>query len=238
MRNSLINKENDTTQSNSMMCRKESLLSKDPILTFFFFVELRYYSKKGKKMQSKQRFSRMRKRSRRSNVFQVVFFALFAPTILSQDGIVGTCVRTIDELNNEMQLEQQRIAEGGTPEGSYTYILCSDTFFDATNATLVPLLDNIMFMCGDDGDRLNNCVILGGTEQVQIQNSNLTGYAINQIGFMGITFAGFEKTDTRQGTSITASASASTVVKFTNTAWQVRNMMGTSHNEIRRLNKN
>jgi hypothetical protein len=147
---------------------------------------------------------------------------VFVRTVLSQ-GIVGICFSTIAEINTEMQTELERISGGGTPEDSYTYILCSDTFFDATNTTLVPLLDNANFMCGDDGNRLNGCVILGGTEQVRFQDSNITGYPINQVNFVGITFAGFEQsTADKVGASIVASASSTTVAKFTDTAWQVR----------------
>lgn len=136
---------------------------------------------------------------------------------------VGTCYTTINDINIEMQQELDAIVNGGIPETSYTYIFCPNSFFDATNVTLVPLLDNILFLCGDDGSLSNNCVIVGGTEQVRFQNSNITGYPINQVTFMGITFAGFQNnTSTNIGTSIAAYASLPTIATFTNVAWQVR----------------
>jgi hypothetical protein len=148
---------------------------------------------------------------------------LIVPTTVLSQANVGTCFTTIAAINAEMQQELDRISGGGTPESTYSYVFCPNAFFDATNTSLVPLLDNVMFLCGADGSLSNNCVIVGGSEQVTFRNSTVSGYVINQVAFMGLTFAGFQSnTNTAMSASVVASASAPTVAKFSNVVWQVR----------------
>jgi hypothetical protein len=132
------------------------------------------------------------------------------------------CFETLGALNNVMQTELSRIQTGATPQDVYTYNLCANTNFDANTTVLEPVLSNAMFICGDDGSRLNSCVILGGSEQVRIVDSLVTGYPLQELSFMGITFSAFQSNKKRTGTSIAAFASSATTATFTDCAWQVR----------------
>jgi hypothetical protein len=167
-------------------------------------------------------------RQSKSTICIIIVFVTLVPLVLSQTNFVGSCFTTISDLNNEMIAEKDRIINGGIPESTYTYVLCSNTFFDTSNITLQPLLDNTIFTCGGysnsttNSKRYNNCVLIGGKEQVIIQDSTIPGYAINLLSFIGITFTGFQTSDIHQGTSIVASASSSTTAKFIDVAWQVR----------------
>jgi hypothetical protein len=119
-----------------------------------------------------------------------------------------------------METELIRIQNGATPQDSYLYNLCNNTFFDATNTVLKPVLNNVMFICGDDGSRLGRCVILGGSLQVEIVDSTVDAYPLQEMSFMGITFSSFESNALRTGTSIGAFASSVTTATFTDCAWE------------------
>ena len=135
---------------------------------------------------------------------------------LSQDA----CYETLGSLNSVMQTELVRIQNGATPQDAYMYNLCNNTFFDATTTILEPVLNNAMFICGDDGSRLGRCVILGGSLQVEIVDSLVDTYPLQEISFMGITFSSFESNTLRTGTSIGAFASSVTTATFTDCAWE------------------
>jgi hypothetical protein len=135
---------------------------------------------------------------------------------LSQDA----CYETIGSLNSVMQTELVRIQNGATPQDSYMYNLCNNTFFDATTAVLEPVLNNVMFICGEDGSRLGRCVILGGSLQVEIVDSLVDAYPLQEISFMGITFSSFESNTLRTGTSIGAFASSVTTATFIDCSWE------------------
>jgi hypothetical protein len=132
------------------------------------------------------------------------------------------CFATIGALNNVMQTELIRIQNGAAPKDTYTFNLCNNTFLDAKSAILEPVLSNAFFVCGDDGQRQNNCVITGGTEQVRISESTVIGYPLQQLTFMGITFTSFQSNNGMTGTSITAAASSAATALFTDCSWSVR----------------
>lgn len=150
--------------------------------------------------------------------FLLVLGTLVYPAIAQAQ----SCFETLGALNSVMQTELIRIQNGATPKDAYTYNLCPNTFFDATSTALEPVLNNAMFVCGDDGSRLSQCVILGGSEQVSIVDSLVNGYPLEELSFMGITFSAFESNTDMSGTSIAASASSATTATFTDCAWQVR----------------
>jgi hypothetical protein len=143
---------------------------------------------------------------------------IVSPPVRSQT----PCFDTIGALNTAMQTELARIQNGATPQAAYMYNLCTNTFFDATTAILVPVLNNAMFICGNDGDRLGRCVFLGGSEQVRIEDSTVDSYPLQELSFFGITFSSFETNTVRTGLSIAAFASTTTTATFTDCSWEVR----------------
>lgn len=147
---------------------------------------------------------------------------LMLPLVVSQT----PCFDTIGALNSAMQTELVRIQSGATPEDSYMYNLCTNTFFDAETAILMPVLNNVMFICGNDGSRLGRCVILGGSQQVLILDSTVDSYPLQELSFMGITFSSFESNSAQSGMSIAAFASSSTMATFTDCSWEVRGTSG------------
>lgn len=140
------------------------------------------------------------------------------PMVLAQQ----PCINTIAELNSVMRTEFIRIQNGAPAADMYTYNLCANTFFNAESEALEPLLNNAVFVCGDDGSVRNLCVIVGGSTQVRIQDSPITGYFLQQLTFMGLTFSGFESNSSGSGTSIAALASTTTTATFVDCQWKVR----------------
>ena len=129
--------------------------------------------------------------------------------------------KTLQAINNDMQVELQRISAGGQPEEAYEFLLCPETVFDASSDTLEPVLSGSTFICGSDGDPEDNCIILGGDEQVRIVDSTLPSFPLSQLNFIGLTFAGFQTNDSETGTSIAAFASSTTTASFIDTTWTV-----------------
>ena len=133
----------------------------------------------------------------------------------------GPCFTTLGAINSEMQTELARIQNGASPQESYVYNMCANTFFDATSEPLQPVLNNAMFVCGDNGSRSNRCVVVGGSQQVMIMDSFVSGYPMQEVHFLGITFSGFETNNQMEGTSIAAFASSATMATFSECTWQV-----------------
>jgi hypothetical protein len=162
------------------------------------------------------------------------------------------CFSTIASLQGVMATELSRIANGGAvPAASYTFILCPNTFLDASTMPLQPLLDKSTFMCGNDGHVRNRCVIVGNGSnnnntttttdaQVRIVDSTTPGHVLQQVDFIGLTFTDFTSnngaTSTKRiGQSIAAAASTSTTATFKGCAWQVRCLVcGVSSSSLRR----
>lgn len=129
---------------------------------------------------------------------------------------------SIEDLNNDMEEELQRIQQGGSPADEYTFRLCPDTVFSTTTAPLRPILNNANFVCGEDGDRSNSCTIIGGSEQIRFEDSTIEGYDLSSMSFMGLSFADFEGNNDLTGTSIGAYATSRLTATFTNVAFTVR----------------
>jgi hypothetical protein len=120
-----------------------------------------------------------------------------------------------------MQLELQRISDGGTPAPPYTFTLCPNQVFDAALVTLQPVLSDAMFVCGANGDPEDDCTLLGGDEQVRIEDSTVDGYVLERVVFVGVSFADFSSSDEMLGSSIAALASSTTTATFMNSRWSV-----------------
>lgn len=122
------------------------------------------------------------------------------------DGVMG--YESIAGINEDMMRELALLAGGKQPESSYRLILCPNTVFDASNATLTPLLNNVMFLCGENGSRENGCEFRGGTAQVAIEDSIIDAHKVNTVSIMGLTFTGFT------GTSIGGGGSSNVTVNL------------------------
>jgi hypothetical protein len=128
---------------------------------------------------------------------------------------------SLDSLNSDMQLELLRISGGGVPAPPYTFTLCPNTLFDTAQGTLQPVLSGATFVCGVNGDPEDACTFLGGDEQIRIEDSTVDGYLLEELEFVGISFADFASSDGVLGTSIAALASSTTTATFVNNRWSV-----------------
>jgi hypothetical protein len=128
---------------------------------------------------------------------------------------------SLTALNSDMQLELMRISDGGAPAPPYTFTLCPNQVFDAALVTLQPVLSEATFVCGANGDPEDDCTLLGGEEQVRIEDSTVDGYPLETLIFVGISFADFSSSDVNLGTSIAALASSTTTATFMNSRWSV-----------------
>jgi hypothetical protein len=128
---------------------------------------------------------------------------------------------SLADLNSDMQTELDRIAAGGTPEESYTFTLCPNQAFDANAVTLLPVLSDSTFVCGAIGDPDDDCTLLGGEEQIRIEDSTINGYTLETLVFVGLSFADFSSDGGAMATSIAALASSTTTATFMNSRWSV-----------------
>jgi len=122
---------------------------------------------------------------------------------------------SIAAMNQDMEEELAAIESGGVqPQDMYTYNLCPNTVFDATDGPLRPVLNNAFFLCGTDGSSSNTCVITGGSNQILIEDSTVSTYPLESLTFMGIEFQDF----TSESISASASSSATTAY-FKDVLW-------------------
>ncbi|EEC43188.1 predicted protein [Phaeodactylum tricornutum CCAP 1055/1] len=129
------------------------------------------------------------------------------------EGLTG--YTTIASINNDMRAELARISDGEKlPEDSYTYTLCPQTIFDVSNEPLQPILSDVSFACGSNGEANDSCVLFGGSQQVLIVDSLLNSYPLERITFSGLTFSGFNQNSESRGTAIAAFASKPTSAIF------------------------
>ena len=139
----------------------------------------------------------------------------FTPTVsacLNSDGDTGYA--TIPDMNADIQREYALILGGKTPEPSYQFVLCPNTDLDGGNETLVPLLDNSMFLCGNDGTS-SGCGISGGEVQVNIGRPVDGTHSVTAVSFVGVDFKGFSSAaisgDGVKNTTVTISQSSFSV---------------------------
>lgn len=166
----------------------------------------------------------------KSGMLLFIVIAWMATTVVSQGFQQSTvpCAQSpgntgydsIEAMNVDIDNEIQAIIGGKQAEQSYQFVLCPNTEFDASNATLRPLLDGSTFLCGNQGRLQDQCVIRGGTTQVEIGESLGNTPPINTIDFSGITFAGFTERafggDTSSSnTTVTILRSSFSVSSFT-----------------------
>ena len=127
----------------------------------------------------------------------------------------------LGDLNEDIQREVDRIASGGQASPSYEFVLCPNTLFDPSSAQLLPKLSNSTFVCGSSGLRSDNCIFLGGSEQIFIEDSDIDGYPLQALSFLGITFTQFEGNSASTGSSVTVRSTDSTEIDFRDCLWSV-----------------
>lgn len=140
----------------------------------------------------------------------------FIPSITAcanSDGDVG--YESIADINNDMEREAALILGGKEPETMYEFVLCPNTDLDAGNETLVPLLDNSIFLCGDEGTS-PGCAISGGEMQVEIVRPIDGGHTVTSVSFLGIGFSGFT------GAAISGNGVSNTTVTISQGTFSVR----------------
>jgi hypothetical protein len=162
-------------------------------------------------------------------VAAIVAMAMIAYPVIAQSAVAcpndgGTDLQgytSLASLNSDMQLELTRISSGGAPAPPYTFTLCPNMAFDTALVTLQPVLSGATFVCGANGDPDDACTFLGGDEQIRIEDSTVDGYLLEELVFVGISFADFASSDEMLGTSIAALASSITTATFVNNRWSV-----------------
>ena len=124
------------------------------------------------------------------------------PSTLLVAGQSSACIQSIDILES---------AEAVVTDFSVqrVYTLCPQTTFtigrqdyygtllSGTGTDMIHLRPNLHIQCGDNGARSNNCVITGGTLQVDgtsfYTGSSTSAVVLSNIRMTGITFASVEK---------------------------------------------
>lgn len=138
---------------------------------------------------------------------------VFAQMVTCRDGSGG--YDNVDNLNRDIDSEATRIADGGTPQAAYMYIICPGTTIIMDGKSLKPKLEGSVFQCGN-GTRPGSCRFHGGVDQVVVEKSAIPDYIISDVRFSAITFTGFSN-------SVLSGSAASTItVTFERCSIQVR----------------
>jgi hypothetical protein len=90
-----------------------------------------------------------------------------------------------------MRRELDRILSGGLPSADYTYNLCPNRVYDASEEPITPVLGNSFILCGEDGNPDNSCTVLGGRTQVEIDAPLSYSFSSYGTTFTGIRFTMF-----------------------------------------------
>ena len=93
-------------------------------------------------------------------------------------------------LNDDMLFERSRVLSQGSPQSAYVFNLCSGQVFDATTP-IFPVLDNIFISCGEFSRVADNCVLSGGTTQIEVESFVDSSFPVTSIIVAGITFVEF-----------------------------------------------
>ena len=105
----------------------------------------------------------------------------------------------------------------------FCYILCPNTLFEVL-APIIPQLDQTILTCGEDGSSKNECTIVGGKIQVDmnINSTSSSPLPIKLVDFHGLIFRSAEnETIINETISIQASASGKLTAYFTDCHWKV-----------------
>lgn len=125
---------------------------------------------------------------------------------------------SVADINSDMAEELREIVEENKPQnqGGYDYLLCPSTTLDVGDP-LLPVLDNVRFICGENGAVTDQCILSGGSQQIVIQNPENVdnSFVFNLVSFVGVTFENFSQR------SLSLEADAPLQASFLNCVWQV-----------------
>jgi hypothetical protein len=130
------------------------------------------------------------------SLFTLYFWSLISPC-LSQDNSIATPSDGSSCWDNTTAIFQHLVV--ANPFSTNTYILCPDTVFkvgftDSQGLCCedgeLPLMarTNTKFQCGEDGSSENNCVLVGGTTQVLMNDLTFSETEATNVIFQGLTF--------------------------------------------------
>jgi hypothetical protein len=146
------------------------------------------------------------------------FYLVLITSVAAQSPCPGNSAisgySSIADLNSAMTTDLNAIRGGAAPKPPYIFTICPNAVLNAKEP-LTPMLSGAEFVCGSDGALSNSCTILGGTNQVSIQDSTVPGYTLQNITFKGITF------NVASNSSIVGSASSATTANFIDCSWTV-----------------
>lgn len=112
----------------------------------------------------------------------------------------------IIDINVDQRTELDNIQRGAAPRKPYVFPLCNSFKFNMDEEILQVLLDEMLFVCGYNGENGEDCILEGGDLQVNIPPGQETN-----VEFKGITFANF--------TAISTQAYGSGKIIFTDARW-------------------
>jgi hypothetical protein len=125
-----------------------------------------------------------------------------SPFAIVTGQVTSTCISSINDFET---------AESALTDFSVVrqYILCPETTFTIgrqdhygttlfdTGSHMIHLRPNLHIQCGDSGSRTNNCVISGGTVQMDgtafFGSNSTSGTALSNVIITGLTFTNVEK---------------------------------------------
>lgn len=125
------------------------------------------------------------------------------PNDRSQSGYTS-----IADMEADQDSEVERIFRGQAPRGPYIFPICPGTELDTSAGALNARLSNVTYACGNRGDVTDNCLFVGGTNQVVVPR-RVTG----SFTFVGISFSRYT------GVAIAESSQEETTFKFQNVRW-------------------
>ena len=109
------------------------------------------------------------------------------------------------------------IFKGSSPRRPpYVYRLCPNTVYSISEQEqIAPVLNQTHFVCGNNGNSKDNCIIDGGSVQVFFQdNPEEVDHPLEYVKFEGITF------QSSNGASIYSIASSILTVEFADCHWR------------------
>jgi hypothetical protein len=128
--------------------------------------------------------------------FILLWLLSLTPLAISQpitcpDGSTG--YGDVVGLNRDIDVEVQRIQQGGTAKLLYLYRLCPNVEIIMTEP-LRPKLDGSIFRCGDSGLPAEDCQFTGGDHQVIVSPSEISSFfPMQEVRFEGVTFTSFSE---------------------------------------------
>jgi hypothetical protein len=127
------------------------------------------------------------------------------------------CIRILDQIT----AEQEEALACGRTDANFTFKLCADTVFRVDSLIENPiriLSSHVEIMCGDNGQRSNNCTIQSSDFHMNI-NAVDAENVDNTLLISGVTFTGLKTVPNEERYSVALSSGGS--VTFRDCLWEV-----------------